>query len=48
MLPTPMNLLKLIYKMIGVADGLSYLHFNDIVHGDLKGVSYINQRGLVC
>ena len=25
-------------KMIGIADGLSYLHFNDVVHGDLKGV----------
>lgn len=28
-------------KMIGVADGLSYLHYNDVVHGDLKGVSHI-------
>jgi len=23
--------------MIGAADGLSYLHFNDVIHGDLKG-----------
>ena len=35
-------------KMIGVADGLSYLHFNDVVHGDLKGVSIIYHRGFVC
>ena len=33
--------------MIGVADGLSYLHFNDFVHGDLKGVSNIDHRGFV-
>jgi len=25
--------------MIGVADGLSYLHSNDVVHGDLKGLN---------
>ena len=24
--------------MLGVADGLSYLHYNDVVHGDIKGV----------
>ena len=30
------------HKMLGVVDGLSYLHFNDVVHGDLKGVSYID------
>ena len=29
--------------MIGVADGLSYLHSNDVVHGDLKGVRHIDQ-----
>lgn len=29
------------HKMIGVADGLSYLHRNDVVHGDMKGVSRI-------
>ena len=28
------------HKMIGVADGLSYLHFNDVIHGDLKGVGH--------
>lgn len=28
--------------MIGVADGLSYLHSNDVIHGDLKGVSYVH------
>ena len=32
--------------MIGVANGLSYLHSNDVVHGDLKGVSHANYRGL--
>lgn len=33
-------------KMIGVANGLSYLHSNDVIHGDLKGVSHIRYRGL--
>jgi len=27
------------YKMLGVVDGILYLHSNDVVHGDLKGVS---------
>ena len=31
-----------VHKMLGVVDGLSYLHFNDVVHGDLKGVSRID------
>ena len=30
------------HKMLGIVDGLSYLHFNDVVHGDLKGVSRID------
>ena len=30
------------HKMLGVTDGLSYLHYKDVVHGDLKGVSRIN------
>jgi len=30
------------HKMLGVVDGLSYLHLNYVVHGDLKGVSYID------
>jgi len=34
-------------KMIGVIDGLSYLHFSDVVHGDLKGVSHIDWRGFI-
>ena len=29
--------------MVGVAEGLSYLHSNDVVHGDLKGVRHIDQ-----
>jgi serine/threonine protein kinase len=33
------SILNLISKMIGIAEGLSYLHFNDVVHGDMKGVS---------
>ena len=48
MLLTLANKLNLIPKMIGVADGLSYLHFNEVVHGDLKGVSHIGQRGSAC
>jgi serine/threonine protein kinase len=35
------------HKMLGAVDGLSYLHFNDVVHGDLKGVSDIDQRGSI-
>ena len=35
------------HKMSGVAEGLSYLHFNDVVHGDLKGVSYISYKGFI-
>jgi len=27
------------WQLIGVANGLEYLHEHDIVHGDLKGVS---------
>ena len=38
----PASVLRFIPKMIGVADGLSHLHFNDVVHGDLKGVSCID------
>jgi len=30
------------HKMLGVVDGLSYLHLNYVVHGDLKGVSHID------
>ena len=30
------------HKMFGVVDGLSYLHFKDVVHGDLRGVSRID------
>ncbi|KAF9645557.1 kinase-like protein [Thelephora ganbajun] len=33
--------------MIGVADGLSYLHSNDVVHGDMNGASHINYRGFL-
>ena len=33
--------------MIGVADGLAYLHSYDVVHGDMKGVSHIYDRGFV-
>ena len=35
-------ILSLMPKMFGVAEGLSYLHHNDIVHGDLNGVSRID------
>lgn len=27
-----------LFKLIGIADGLSYLHSCDVVHGDLGGV----------
>ena len=30
------------HRMLGVVDGLSYLHFNDVVHGDLKVADRIN------
>jgi len=40
-------LLSLAPEMIGVADGLSYLHSNDIVHGSLKGVSQVNLESFV-
>jgi len=33
------------HKMLGIVDGLSYLHYNDVIHGDLKGVSHIGQKG---
>ena len=36
-----------VQKMIGVADGLSYLHFSDVIHGDLRGVTHIRDRGSV-
>jgi len=26
------------YKLSGIVSGLDYLHSNDVVHGDLKGV----------
>ena len=32
------------HKMLGVVDGLSYLHYNDVIHGDLKGVSHTDQK----
>ena len=32
--------------MIGVADGLSYLHLYDVIHGDLKGVSHTPYKSL--
>ena len=35
------------YKMLGIVDGLFYLHFNDVVHGGLKGVSQVNWSGFV-
>jgi len=44
---TQTNVLSLAPKMIGVADGLSYLHFNDVIHGALKGVSQVNWEGFV-
>ena len=34
-------------KMIGVADGLAYLHFSDVIHGDFKGVSHIRHTGSI-
>ena len=34
-------------KMIGVADGLSYLHSCDVIHGDLKGVNHIRRTGSI-
>ena len=33
--------------MIGVADGLSYLHSNDVIHGSLKGVGHTRGRDLI-
>lgn len=36
-----MSVLNFTFKMLGVADGLLYLHHNDVVHGDMKGVSPI-------
>ena len=30
------------YWMLGVVDGLSYLHYDDVVHGCLKAVDCIN------
>ena len=36
----PASILNLISKMIGIAVGLSYLHFNDVIHGDMKGVRH--------
>ena len=35
------------YKMLGVVDGLFYLHANDVVHGGLKGVSQVNWSGFI-
>ena len=29
------------FKLQGVAEGVAYLHFNKIVHGDLRGVSIL-------
>ena len=36
---------KAVPKMIGVADGLSYLHSRNVIHGGLKGVSHIRHTG---
>ena len=33
------------HQMLGIVDGLSYLHHNDVIHGDLKGVSHIDRKG---
>ena len=38
-----MSVLNFVFKMFGVADGLSYLHHNDVIHGDMKGVSPIGR-----
>ena len=33
-------------KLFGIADGLSYLHSHNVVHGDLKGVSNFSKTHL--
>ena len=30
-----------LFQLLGVAEGLAYLHSSDIIHGDLKGVRVI-------
>ena len=32
-------------QLIGIAEGLAYLHSSDVIHGDLKGVRVINHPG---
>src|SRR5579872_2002591 len=44
MYSVPLNVLNVVTKMAGVAEGLFYLHSNDVVHGDLKGVSRVDHR----
>jgi len=41
------SILNCFRQMVGVADGLSYLHSSDVIHGDLKGVSHIHNRAFV-
>ena len=35
------------YRMLRVLDGLSYLHFNDVVHGYLQAVGCIDYKGFI-
>ena len=41
------SILNYFRQMVGVADGLSYLHSSDVIHGDLKGVSHIHNGAFV-
>ena len=36
--------IHILRKISDVADGLSYLHFHDVIHGDLKGVCEVQKH----